>query len=194
MLRRLSITMLLAAFCSTGCGDKGGDPPTATSSGPASSARYAPSAGSSGAAAAPSTDTPASPHAGTYKGTFKSKRGEVTVPEGVKYPTWNDDPGGFEGDNTVELEVAGDGLIQGKMSGALGNLRIKGLADADGFSFGVSPENASDQDGMTGVVSGKIEGSGMGAAMLGELRVSNASGAVVRAGSLSLKKAQNKAN
>lgn len=178
-------SMVVMAATVTACEGQTTEPrdPEATTSGPASSSRYAPSAAAS--ATGTGSAAPASPHAGTYKGTFKSTRADVTVPEGITYPTWTDDPGGFEGDNQITIEVANDGLVTGKVTGALGTLQVSGLVDDEGFSLGLSPENASDPDGMTGVCSGTLK-KGSGTC---RLRMSNATGTVVRQAEVALKTA-----
>lgn len=125
---------------------------------------------------------PRSPHAGTYTGTFKSEPAEVTVPEGVSYKSWKEDPGGFAGDNTIELIVADDGQISGKTTGALGTLLLAGICEDGGFRAGLTPEAANDEDGMRGVLTGVIAND----TMTGELRVSSPDARAVRQANLTL--------
>jgi hypothetical protein len=187
----LSVTALMgtALMCAaTGCEDT----PAATS-GPSSSSRYAPSAATTtGApsAQASSTDAaPTSPYAGTYEGTFESKRGDVTVPEGVTYKSWDQDPGGFEGKNTIEIVVGDDGAVQGTIDGALGKLGVTGMAEDGALSAGLAPTERSDDNPMSGLLTGHTEGEAGGKAAQkwsATLRVSNANATIVRHAQLTL--------
>lgn len=146
-------------------------------------ATQAPPAGSQGAASGtPLTEpAPRSPHAGVWAGTFKAERAEVTVPEGVPYDSWKEDPGGAEGEGRLELIVSGDGVVSGKATGALGALLAAGMIEDGRLSAGLSPEEA---DGMSGVLSGSVSNGVLAAS----LRVASGDASVVRKATIELER------
>lgn len=123
-----------------------------------------------------------------WGGTFKAERAEVTVPDGVTYDSWKDDPGGAEGDGQLELTISDDGTVRGRATGALGTLAVAGMLEDGRLSAGMSPDPkdpaSDDQTGMSGVLSGTVKDG----ALVAILRVSSRDASVVRKASIKLQK------
>lgn len=69
------------------------------------------------------------PLAGAWRGPFVAQVGKVTLDPGVSDP-WSKDPGtDAVGKGELELKVAADGTVTGRLTGALGDLLVKGVAE-----------------------------------------------------------------
>ena len=141
--------------------------PASSASGPASSA----SAASSAAPAASDGSG-----AATWKGAYKAKVGAVNPPKDAKIQLWAKDEGAaLVGDGTVRLTITGT-QVHGEAKGVLGEQTINGVLEEKELSARVDPKNPNTQDAMTGVLTGKLEGSTLTAT----LRVSGRNGNLVR--------------
>jgi hypothetical protein len=120
---------------------------------------------------------PASPHAGVWTGSFEVKKAAVTVPDGVPYKTWAQDDGTKSvGAGSITLRIADDGAATGELTGALGNLTVRGTAHADELRATVGPRDPSQGDGMRGTLTGEIHGDSLPA----RLRASSHDGDLAR--------------
>ncbi len=182
---------LLLVCALIGC--EGGSSSGATSAPPASaapSARASTSTTSSAPAAASSAKPKAPAEAptvvGEWRGPFQAELARVTLDPGVGDATWAKDKGtDAVGKGQLELTVANDGQVRGKLTGALGELTFVGVAEGalvHGTFSAEKPEPAS--------MSGTIELALTGEALGGELRASSGDAKLVRRATLTLKRAK----
>jgi hypothetical protein len=170
-VKRAALFLLLAAACGNGDRAEAGATGATRS---ASTASAAPTTTASVAAA--------SPYAGRWEGKYDARRGDVSVPAGVAYGAWKEDGTRAAGPGTIEIEIAADGDVSGKIGGALGDLVIRGRMEDGALAAGVTPSDALADPAMRGVLHGTLRGDAIEA----ELRVSSQDGEVVRAASTKL--------
>jgi hypothetical protein len=141
---------------------------------------------SASASAAASAAKPVDEPAAAWKGTFKSRPGVVTLAkeaaEAVK--VWAKDPGvEMVGDGEITLRIPGSkGLVQGEISGILGDLLVNGELEEDQLHARVDAKDPNDQKAMTGVLHLKRKGE----AWEGMLRVASRNANLVREADLRL--------
>ncbi|RLB57728.1 MAG: hypothetical protein DRI90_17670 [Deltaproteobacteria bacterium] len=159
------------------------EPTTRTTSGslttfvPAATA----AAGTTSAVVKPSQ--PRSPHAGPWTGSYDTAQGKVDVPAGVSYPTWTKDDGTLNnGKGTVALTIAADGVVSGRVTGALGALTVAGVLESGWLRAGLTPADPEGTNPMTGVLLGEVKGDQITA----QLRVANHDGSLVRKAKVAL--------
>jgi hypothetical protein len=157
---------------------------TTTTGSLTTSVSAAPKATASAEPAATKPSQPQSPQTGSWIGSYETAKGKVDVPAGVSYPIWTKDDGTLHsGKGTVELTVAADGVVSGKVDGALGALTVAGVVESDWLRAGLTPAKPDGVNLMTGVLIGEVKGSQID----GSLRLANHDGSVVRVGKLTLK-------
>ena len=172
----------------TGCDKSSGDAPATPSAVPAASAPEAASAApkaSASSSASPASSAAAAPGAASsWKGTYKAKVGAVNPPKDAKIQLWAKDPGTeLIGDGTIHLTVTGT-TVKGEAKGALGDQLLAGTIDEKELSTRVDPKEPNSAAAMTGVLTGKIEGSTITAV----IRVSGRNGDIVREAAVTLTK------
>jgi hypothetical protein len=169
-----------------GCGDE--PPPTsrsATVTAAATNAAAAPPSGSA-AAAASAKEAPASKLAGRWSGTYESKKARVSLEKGVKDKALESDDGtAASGKGEIELVVAADGTVTGRVSGPLGPGMLSGWAEADGITATLAPEDA----GADGAMSGTLALEPAQSEWKGTLRASSGSGEIAREAEVTVKPA-----
>ncbi len=169
---------LLLATSSCDTKTTGSGAPAATTGGAAATAGPSTSAPS-----ITSSAKPASPYAGSWRGSYQAKPGSVTIPKGVRYPSWQQDDGKANvGKGNITLQVGPDGSLSGDASGALGDQKVSGRLDDEGLSAALSAAPEAGQDGLSGVLNGSLNEGEIAATM----RVSNGTGELVREAQVSL--------
>lgn len=151
---------------------------TATPTGAApSESNAAPSTqGSSSANAATSAAAP-SKLAGRWSGDYDAKKARISLDKGVKDKAWADDDGkAASGKGEIEIVVAEDGTVTGRVSGPLGPGRLAGQAEDDRITASLSPEESTSDAAMDGTL--VLEPSG--ADWKGTLRASSGHGEIAR--------------
>lgn len=126
--------------------------------------------------------------AGTWRADFEAKKGAVTLDPGVGVPAWkNDDGSKAVGRGSLELTVAADGTVSGKLSGALGVAAIRGAAEDEQLTATFTPADDSvvDEQAMAGTLIVQRKGE----ALVGSLRASSGDAKLVRMASLELSRA-----
>jgi len=124
---------------------------------------------------------------GAWQGAYEAKKGSVEMPPKVKdKPRSSDDGKAMAGPGKVELEVAADGNVQGKASGALGEATLSGKLDEAAGVLRASwfPVDPSAPNAMTGVLIGLIKDGEIHA----EIRVAGPDATLVREGKIDLKR------
>jgi hypothetical protein len=166
-----------------GCSDRpadgagrGADPSAASATAAASaSARPVPN----GTAGAESRD----PLLGRWTASYRAGRAAVDVPRGLPAKTWQGDDGASAvGEGRIELQVEQAGQVRGTAEGPLGKLVLRGVVDGDVLRVGVTPAEPSAEPAFGGVLVAVLE-QGL---FVGELRVANGDGTLVRAATLRL--------
>jgi len=181
--------LLLAALVACGQGEEN---PHSTSTAPATTATGSLATAQSSAGSTGESDpSPDHPWTGNWSGRFKAEKGDVSVPEGVPYPTWDGDDGFHtSGDGAVSVTIGPEGEVTGTGRGALGAFAIRGRVEGETLRAGISPAPGDDdprdadvdvrasggQTSVTGVLIAKEKGEALEA----KLRVSGARGARVR--------------
>lgn len=183
MVRQAWLAAVLALPAAVAC-DRPTEPVGTT---PTSSA----SPSTSASAAAPPKDDAVSPHAGTWAGTFEAKKADVSVPNGVRYPVWKDEPGDeARGKATLTLVVDRAGQVTGESSGSLGNLLVSGSFEEGALYAQLRPSKPGQGLAMRGLLNGKLAGPSGGAEVLdATLRVSNHDGTIARQATVKLSRA-----
>lgn len=159
----------------------------AAGTGLAAGAASSGSASSAEAMGASPEGTAKSPLAGAWRGSYDAKKGSVEMPAKVKdKPRASDDGKAMAGPGKVELEVAADGNVRGKASGALGEATLSGkLDDAAGvLRASWFPVDPSAPNAMTGVLIGLIKEG----AIQAEIRVAGPDATLVREAKIELKR------
>lgn len=104
------------------------------------------------ASAAPSAK-PAAPERpwfqGSWRGTFDAQPFRIELPAGGVKEWKQDDGKRASGPGTLELEIAADGTLSGKGSGALGELVASGHAETDRVAISL---RAAEPEGFHGFV------------------------------------------
>jgi hypothetical protein len=113
--------------------------------------------------------------AGAWKGTFVAEVAKVTLDPGVGDPWAKDKGTEAVGKGELELTIANDGTVTGRLKGSLGELVVKGVAEEKLVHATFSAERPEPTT-MAGtlelaVASGKLEG---------ELRASSGDATLVR--------------
>jgi hypothetical protein len=181
----LAAAMLAACACDAGPGkpDKSPPPPVTGArapEAPGSAAMPSLSASASAAAAAPANKL-----AGTWVGTYESKKGSVALPDKVKDKERDADPGTVAvGKGEVTLTIAPDGDVKGKWSGALGKVTLTGKLDGNVVRVSALPDDYAAADAMTGVLIGMAEGDKIRA----EIRVAGRDANIVREAAFEMKR------
>lgn len=156
---------------------------TQTTSSRLTSSAQTPSATVTAAATPSVSSAPTSPHTGTWIGEYATTKGDVKVPKGVDYSTWTKDEGKERsGKGTLELNVAADGAVTGKSTGALGELAVAGVVDGGWLRTGLTPTDPEAANAMTGVLIGEIKGR----EIVAGLRVASHDGSLVREAKVTL--------
>jgi len=169
-----------------GCGD---EPPvtsrSATVTTTATTAGSATPAGSA-AASASAKEAPSSKLAGRWSGTYESKKARVSLDPGVKDKALESDDGkAASGKGEIELTVAADGTVSGRVSGPLGPGVLSGMAETDGITATLAPEDPGADGAMTGTLALEPAQSDW----KGTLRASSGSGEVAREAEVTVKPA-----
>ena len=133
------------------------------------------------ATARPSADvdpsTPLPPLVGRWAGSYHARRVSIEMPRGLPAGAWQHDDGTLgSGDGRIELVVRTDSELRGAVTGALGDLEIRGMVDGDSVHAGISPKEPLADPAMSGILVGQREGQ----EIIGELRVSSQDGSLVR--------------
>jgi hypothetical protein len=164
---RYAFILVMAAACDRGAGPAPGGEPSAP------------------ATAATASAAPRSPHAGRWSGAFVAEKAEVQVPEGVDYRAWEDDDGKkATGDGKLSIDVADDGSVSGKASGALGDLDVSGQVDDDEVRVMLVPRDPESDEAMSGTLVGEVRGN----SIEGQLVASNSDATFARRAKTSLKR------
>jgi hypothetical protein len=157
----------LALLC-LGCDRGDAGPPSPTTGSPVATAA-SPTASASAA--------PALPEAGPWRGKYSAKRADVTLPEGVTWGSWKKDDGArVAGDGQIDLEVANDGDVSGRVTGALGDLVVRGRLEDGVVAAAITPADPLVEPAMHGV----LRGTAGKDAIEVELRLSSHDGDLVR--------------
>ena len=136
--------------------------------------------------ASPATAVEAPTVVGEWRGPFQAELAKVTLDPGVGDSTWAKDKGtAAVGKGQLELTVASDGQVRGKLSGALGDLVLFGVAEG-GLVHGTFSAEQPEPTSMSGTVELTLTGDALG----GELRASSGDAKLVRRATLSLKRAK----
>ncbi|MCS6898626.1 MAG: hypothetical protein NZX77_02500 [Polyangiaceae bacterium] len=176
MTKSPSLLLLLALLVLAECSKGESTPAGVTSSKAVVSAPPTPASSASATTPAKPEEAPLS----TWKGTFKSRPGNVTLSkeaaEAIK--VWSKDPGKeMVGDGTISLWLpVSKGLVRGEIRGALGDLLVNGELEDDQFRARVDPKDPNDPKAMTGILHGKRRGD----SWEGMLRVASRNANLVR--------------
>ena len=161
--------------------------PTPSSTAPPPNTSVAPAKVTSSAKAKPT-----SPHVGDWTGTFVAEKTEVDVPKKARWKWWEKEEGDVAtGKGEVRLRIDADGRVEGRTTGALGEMDAAGAIDkgAPGgptLRVALSPSDPEAETAMTGWLIGRVEAT----AIKGELRVSDHTGNVVRKAPIALQKSR----
>jgi hypothetical protein len=181
--RIAAITVLTALpLFAAGCGEGGG---TVASAGPNATASHA-SAGTIAAsvsAASSVAAAPSNPLSGPWRGAFESKKASVTLDPGVKEKTWSSDDGkAHAGKGEIDLHVGADGVVKGKLRGALGNATVAGTAEGETLTMTFTPTDTDSDEWMSGVIVLQLKD----AKLSGDLKAASGDASIVRAATLEL--------
>jgi hypothetical protein len=98
---------------------------------------------------------PKHPHEGAWQGAYVAAKNEVQVPKKAKWKAWEQEEGSDRtGKGDVSITVSSEGLVQGTVSGALGELRVLGTIEKGALRAGVTPVDPVAPYAMTGVLAG----------------------------------------
>jgi hypothetical protein len=121
--------------------------------------------------------TPLPPLIGRWTGSYHARRASIEMPRGLPAGAWQHDDGSLgSGEGRVELVVQKDSELLGAVTGALGELEIRGMVDGDNVHAGISPKDPLADPAMSGILVGQRSGQ----EIIGELRVSSQDGSLVR--------------
>jgi hypothetical protein len=180
----------LVALVVCGCQqDPKRDQPPAGSASAATAAAASAAPATSGSAGAAASAAVGSPDiaalVGTWEGSYDAKKGTVAMPTGEKDKHWSKDEGKTHvGAGTITLRVSPAGDIEGEAKGVLGEQVLSGKAEGNVLRATVSPKEATDPQGFTGVLVCLHKD---GAAK-GELKAAGPTADVVRESAVELKK------
>lgn len=187
MTRGLLATMLVLAVPVAGCSH---EPTTAGASGATDAGTSAaatalstlPSASTRASAAPAGAAAAAAPvKARAVSGPYQATKTTVSVLDsGLKLPG-DDDPGGL-GAGTLTLQIAADGRVTGKVSGALGDLTVDGM-DRDGeLTAQLTPAAGAPINSFTGTLIARDDGT----KVTGKMRLSDGVNRVIRVADVTL--------
>lgn len=187
---RIAAIALLAALplFASGCGEStgaapSGGPTVGPSVGTATAVTIAVSARVSASAVAPQS----SKLSGSWRGAFESKKAAVTLDPGVKESAWSADDGkAHAGKGEIDLQVAEDGVVAGKLSGALGSATIAGSAEGETLTMTFVPTDADSSESISGVIVLQLKDSKLS----GDLKASSGDASFVRAATLELTRSE----
>jgi hypothetical protein len=149
----------------------------------ATTAASAPPTGSA-AAGASAKEASASKLAGRWSGTYESKKARVSLDKGVKDKALEADDGkAASGKGELELTIAADGTVTGRVTGPLGPGLLSGMAEADGITATLAPEDPGADGAMTGTLALEPAQSDW----KGTLRASSGSGEIAREADVTVK-------
>jgi hypothetical protein len=140
------------------------------------------SAAPSSSAAAPEA---AASLAGTWAGSYTSKRGEVEMPPKVTDKARSGDDGKIAtgpGSLTLNIEPSGD--VKGKNEGALGGATLSGKTEGDDVRCSFFPDDPLAKNAMFGIFHGKRQED----RIVGKIRVAGPDATVVREADVELRK------
>lgn len=185
--------MMVTVGCNSAASDtssKSADPtPAKSSSTPSTPISGKPtSASSSAAPTAHASTAPAatSPLAGKWTASFESKKAKVAQDPGVADPAWAKEDGSeASGPGTIELTIAEDGTVSGKLSGSLGEATIAGMADEKGAAGTFTPSSTE-----ASAMHGTLELALASDKLTGSLRASSGDAHIVRSATLSFARAK----
>lgn len=185
----MKIKLLLASLIVTALACSKGDSPTNTSVASSSSSVSAASASASAlASAVASAKAKPVESVETWKGTFKSKPGEVTLnQESSKVvKTWVKDPGTEKiGEGTATLQIpTTQGIVRGEVTGVWGTLIVNGHLEEKELHARLDPKNPNDAEAMTGVLHLTLKGDHFE----GKMRVASRDANLVREAEIKLAK------
>ncbi len=177
----------LAATIALSCGDAERHASSAAPSAAAASAELRGSAAASVAASSQGAAAPAARHplAGAWSGEYGAKKVKPSLDKGVKEKTWEKDDGtASAGKGTIEITVAPDGTVTGRVLGPLGPGALSGWADDKGLAAALVPESSA-ADAMAGTLSVEQQS----ASLVGSLQASSGSAEIAREASVRLERA-----
>ncbi len=120
--------------------------------------------------------------AGTWRGSFESKKAKVTLDPGVSEPSFKKDKGTVAtGPGKIEIVVAPDGTVRGHTEGSLGRAIVSGSSDDPTLSASFLP---ADEDGPR--MAGTIVLTHSSGRLTGTLSASSADATLARAATLDL--------
>jgi hypothetical protein len=190
MSRAILLALLLPLTlggCSKFGGEKGAPGADASTPSASASALAAPSASASAPRASASAVTGPAASAATYAGTYTVAPATLHIPESKDYAhvkQAKDEPSKMVGNGTLSLSVAADGRVTGEIdSGPAAPALVDGSL-VGGEIRGVVLRKAPSDDGLTGTIVAKIGD----ASVDGKLSLAEANAAIVREGTVSLKK------
>lgn len=191
-----AFALLVAAHSAMGCNAAASDaasehtsskPASAKSSStpvsPHSSSSTSPGTSSSSSTSANASAAPTShsPLAGKWIASFEAKKAKVAQDPGVADPAWAKDDGSqVSGAGTIEITVAEDGTVSGKLSGSLGDGIITGMAEEKGVTGTFTPAS-TEASAMHGTFVLELASD----KLTGTLRASSGDARVVRSAALS---------
>ncbi len=149
----------------------------------------APASGGTQSASAPNPSSRASASssattalAGTWRGSFESKKAKVTLDPGVTEPSFKKDKGTVAtGPGKLELVVSPDGTVRGHTEGALGRATVSGACDEGTLTASFHP---TEEEGPR--MAGTIVLSHSGGRLSGTLSASSADATLARTATLDL--------
>ena len=182
VIRRIAAIAVLSALplFAAGCGD---GTRTVASAGPTASGRAAGTIAASATGSLSAAGQPSNPLSGAWRGAFESKKAAVTLDPGVKEKTWSADDGkAHAGKAEIDLHVGVDGVVKGKLRGALGNATVAGMAEGETLTMTFVPADDDGSESISGVIVLQLKG----AKLTGDLKASSGDATIVRAATLEL--------
>ncbi len=183
-MSRLAAIAALAALplFSAACGEGGGAASSAAPSTVASGGT-APSIATTAPHSTSAATPPTSSASGVWRGAFEAKKATVTLDPGVKERAWSADEGrAHAGKGEIDLQVLADGVVKGKLRGALGNATVAGTADGDALTMTFAPADGDSSESISGVITLRLKDGKLS----GELKASSGDATIVRAATLEL--------
>jgi len=169
--------VLFLPFVLVACETKGQDKPAAPGSSAAVSALPS--------ASVVHVDEKNASGVGTFEGRYEAKRGEVEIPPKVKDKVRGNDDGKVAvGAGKISVTIGADGVILGKVEGALGAASLAGGVEGEDIRAAFTPDDVLSARAMFGFLDGKLSGDHL----KGRIRVSNGDASVVREADIDLKK------
>jgi hypothetical protein len=177
----LAALPLFASACGEGTSTSASAGPSTTASG-STSATIA-SASGSASPASPSS----SPLSGAWRGAFESKKATIALAPDVKEKAWSGDDGrAHAGKGEIDLHVGTDGIVKGKLRGALGNATVAGTAEGDTLTMTFTPADSDSSESISGVIVLQLKESKLS----GDLKASSGDATIVRTATLELARSE----